>query len=135
MHAILPAIFQELHTALTAQKLPIKPWFAHHLRLSDADFDFESCLPVDSTFVAEGRVQRGLWRAGRVARTVYQGDYFGLPAAWAGFRIWIDQSGYHRTADIYERYVVNQGSTKNVADFRTELSWPLVDAFSTKEQA
>lgn len=126
MHTMLRPTLLELHDAVTAQGLPIKPWFAHHLTLSDGDFDFETCLPVDQSFVATGRVQRGLWPAGTVARTVYQGDYPGLPAAWQEFNTWIRQNGHSSASHIYERYVGNQGTTKDPADFRTELSRPLL---------
>jgi effector-binding domain-containing protein len=128
MHAVLPSTLKELHTAVTAQGMPIKPWFAHHLTLSDGDFDFEACLPVDESFIATERVQRGLWPSTTVARTFYQGEYPGLPAAWEEFHTWITQNGYSHAGHIYERYIGNRGNTPNPADYRTELSWPLTSS-------
>ena len=125
MHAVLPPTLTELFAAVKAQGLPVVPWFAHHLTLGDGDFDFEACIPVDDRFVAADHVQRGLWPAGTVARTVYHGDYAGLPAAWHEFNAWIRQHGHPYAGHIYEHYIVNQGTTKNPAEFRTELSWPL----------
>jgi effector-binding domain-containing protein len=135
MHAVLPATLQELFAAVKAQELPIKPWFAHHLTLSDGDFDFEACLPVDDSFIATGRVQCGLWPAGTVARTTYRGDYPGLPAAWDEFNRWIKQAGHTYAGHIYERYVGNQGNTKDPADYRTELSWPLTSPVTESKHA
>lgn len=127
MHAILPPTLTELFAAVKAQGLPIVPWFAHHLNLSEGDFDFEACIPVDASFVPTGRIQRGLWPAGTAARTIYQGDYPGLPDAWQEFGTWIKRNGHTSATHIYEHYIVNQGTTKNPADYRTELTWPLLN--------
>ena len=130
MHTVLPTTLHELFDAVKAQGLPIVPWFAHHLVLSDTHFDFEACIPVAASFTPKGRIQRGLWPAGTVARTVYQGDYPGLPAAWHELHTWIEQQGHPYATHIYEHYIVNQGTTKNSAEFRTELSWPLTSRTS-----
>ncbi len=134
MHAVLPPTLNELFAAVEAQGLSMVPWFAHHLTLSDGDFDFEACVPAEASFVSAGRVQRGLWPASTVARTVYHGDYPGLPAAWDQFNIWIRQHDYAYAGHIYEHYIVNQGTTKNPAEFRTELSWPLLTLPSESER-
>ncbi len=135
MHAVLPRTLTELFAAVKAQGLPIVPWFAHHLTLSEGDFDFEACIPVPESFTPEGRIQRGLWPAGKVARTVYHGDYPGLPAAWHEFNTWIRSQGHPYAPHIYEHYLVNQGTTKNPAEYRTELSWPLLTPAAESEQA
>lgn len=135
MHAVLPPTLRELFAAAEAQGLPIVPWFAHHLGLSDATFDFEVCLPVAETFVPAGRVGVGIWPAGPVARTFFHGDYPGLPAAWAEFGTWIEQRGHRRAGHLYERYTVHQGITKDRAAFVTELSWPLLTSTSESEHA
>ncbi len=127
MHAVLPPTLTELFAAVKAQGLPIVPWFAHHLTLDEGDFNFEACIPVNDSFTPTERVQRGLWPAGTVARTVYQGDYPGLPSAWHEFNGWIRQQGHAYAGHIYEHYIVNQGTTKNPAEFRTEMSWPLTN--------
>ena len=133
IHAMLRPTLQELHDAVSAQGLPIKPWFAHHLTLSDGNFDFETCLPVDDSFAATGRVQLGLWTAAAVARTIYHGDYPGLPGAWQELNNWLKQAAHPYATHIYERYVGNQGNTKDPADYRTELSWPLIAKLSEEE--
>jgi effector-binding domain-containing protein len=125
MHVALPVALKELQAALLAQGLPIKPWFAYHLTLNDGDFDLEACFQVNESFVASGRIQRGLWPAGPVVRTVYQGDYPDLPAAWEELNGWIKQAGYTYAPHIYERYLVSRHATQNPAEFRTEMSWPI----------
>ncbi len=135
MHVVLPATLAELFAEVKAQGLPIVPWFAHHLTLDDGDFDFEACIPVDPSFVATKRVQCGLWPAMTVARTVYKGDYPGLPAAWEEFNAWIKQHGHAYAGNIYERYVGNRGNTKEPGDYRTELSWPLTTPATESEPA
>ena len=59
------------------------PWFTHHLSMDAATFDFEIGVPVTTPVVAKGRVTPGEWPAMTVARTIYQGPYEGLAAAWA----------------------------------------------------
>ncbi len=135
MHAVLPPVLHELFAAVKAQGLPVVPWFAHHLHLGGASFDFEACIPVAETFVAIDRVQASIWPAGTIARTLYRGDYPGLPAAWGEFGTWIEHGGYSRAHHLYERYTVHQGMTKDREAFVTELSWPLLPKASESEHA
>ncbi len=127
MPILLPSTLGELCTALSAQGVASTgPWFAHHLTLDDNDFDFEVCLPVAKPFNPVGTVQAGKWPAGRLARTIYHGDYPGLPAAWGEFSTWIKASGHVAASHIYERYTRGPVATPNIAEWTTELSWPLV---------
>ena len=136
IQTVLRPTLQQLHDTLTAHGIPVDhPWFAHHLTLGGGELNFEVCLPVDEPFAASGAVRPGVWPAGAVARTVHYGDYPSLPAAWNELRAWIAQSGHVPAKDIYERYVVHQGSTKDPAANRTELSWPLVVSPTQQEQA
>ncbi len=127
MHAQLRPALQEVHDAVTAQGLPIRPWFAHHLELNDSTFNFAVCLPVPSTFTPTARVSLDTWPASTVARTTYRGNYPGLPAAWQELHNWIRENGHAPAADIYERYVDNVGNTADPNQYLTELSWPLLD--------
>lgn len=126
MHVELPPALGEVHAAVTAQGLPILPWFAHHLTLSDANFDFEVCLPVSASFLPTDRVSLGTWPAGTVARTTYRGNYPGLPDAWREFHRWIQDTGRPTATHIYEHYVGNRSNTQDPDQYRTELSWPLL---------
>src|SRR5262249_27559914 len=76
----------ELMAAIAAQGIaPAGPWFTHHLRMDTGIFDFEIGVPVTMPVAPAGRVKPGQLPAARVARTVYQGDYEGLGAAWGEF--------------------------------------------------
>lgn len=122
-----PAI-QEVIDVVTAQGIaPVGPWFTHHLRLDPEVFDFEVGVPVSTPVVAEGRVKPGSLPAGRVARTVYHGDYEGLGAAWAEFDAWIVAQGYTPGPDVWERYLTGPDTSPDPADWRTELNRPLVE--------
>jgi effector-binding domain-containing protein len=61
-----------------------------------------------------------------VARTIYQGDYEGLGAAWGEFKAWIAANGHAVGPDLCESYPARPESSPNPADRRTELSQPLI---------
>lgn len=65
---------------------PTGPWFTHHFKRPNPDFDFEICVPVDTPIRADGDVYPAVWPAMRVARTVYHGEYSGLPGRGASSR-------------------------------------------------
>lgn len=62
---------------------PASAVFAHHLKMSPDNFDFELGVKVTAPVVAAGRVKPSELPAAKVARTIYGGPYEGLPAAWA----------------------------------------------------
>ena len=124
--AIGPAL-SELMAAVKAQGLtPSGPWFTHHLKMDPAIFDFEICVPVASPVAAVGRVICREMPAARVARRIYQGPYEGLGPAWGEFKTWIAVHGYVAGPDLYECYIAGPESSPNPAEWRTELSKPLV---------
>ena len=124
---VMGPAFQELLDVVTAQGIaPAGPWFTHHLRLDPDVFDFEVGLPVTTAVAAEGRVKPGWLPAGRVAQTVYHGDYEELGVAWAEFDAWIAAQGYTPGPDVWERYLTGPGTSPDPADWRTELNRPLV---------
>ena len=122
MHAGL----EELSAVLKAQKVaPTGPWFTHHLRRPNETFDFRICFPVNESVTDEGRVYSGEMAEARVIRTVYSGNYSGLPAAWGEFMDWIENNSYETRADLWERYVVGPETTARPDEWRTELNRPL----------
>ncbi|MCM8747763.1 GyrI-like domain-containing protein [Thermomicrobiaceae bacterium CFH 74404] len=124
---VMGPAFQELLDVVTAQGIaPAGPWFTHHLRLDPDVFDFEVGLPVTTAVAAEGRVRPGWLPAGRVAQTVYHGDYEELGVAWAEFDAWIAAQGYTPGPDVWERYLTGPDTSPDPADWRTELNRPLV---------
>jgi effector-binding domain-containing protein len=90
-------------------------------------FDFDICVPVSAPVTAVGRVKPGQRPAVKVVRTVYHGPYEGLGLAWREFSEWMEANGYKTAADLYECYVVGPESTADPANWRTELSRPVIE--------
>jgi len=123
--AFSPAV-EELFDALAQQDVEAKgPVFAHHLRMDPDFFDFELGVPVDRRVRVAGRLKPGELPATRVARTVYSGDYAGLPEAWAEFGRWMKQQGLTPADDLWEVYAVGPDKSLNPNDWRTELNRPV----------
>lgn len=121
-----PGIGEAIGAAREQGVGPVGPWFAHHWSITAEGFNFDICIPVSSPVKATGRVQPAERPAMRVLRTIYQGPYEGLAQAWHEFDAWADQNGFRIATDLYECYLVGPESSGNPADWRTELSRPLV---------
>ena len=118
----------EVMAAVTVQGIgPAGTWFTHHRKMNPATFDFEICVPVNAAVKPVGRVVPGEVPVVRVARTIYHGPYEGLGAAWGEFGTWIAEHGHHGCADLYECYLAGPEISTDPADWRTELSQPLID--------
>ena len=125
MSAFGPAM-EELLAALAEQGVaPKGPVFAHHLRMDPGVFDFELGVPVTQKVRAAGRVMPGELPGTRVARTVYSGDYAGLPEAWSEFDRWMKAQGLEQADDLWEVYAVGPDKTPDPSAWRTELNRPL----------
>ena len=119
---------QQVLGVLTAQSIvPTGPWFTHHHRRPTDTFDFEICFPVAQPIAPSGLVVPGTWPAMTVARAVYQGNYTGLPEAWAEFHAWLDANAHNTASDLWEVYLVNPNSNPNPAEWRTELNRQITD--------
>lgn len=131
-----PAIQEVLAAAIDQGVGPRGPVFAHHLRLSAEEFDFEVGVPVDGPVTAVGRVKPGELPAATVARAVYRGPYEGLHDAWKEFGDRMKEEFGDREdfgtlqpgPTLWERYVVGPESSPDPSDWRTELNQPLVEA-------
>ena len=120
---------QEVIAAVQAQGIaPAGPWFTHHHRMDAETFDFDIGVPVAAPVRESGRVHPGELPAAAVARTVYQGDYSGLPGAWGEFMGWIEANGYRAGEDLWEVYAVGPESSTDPAAWRTELNRPVTQA-------
>lgn len=118
----------ELMSALAAQGIePIGAVFAHHLKMSPDNFDFELGVKVAAPVRSVGRVKPGQLPASKVARTVYSGPYEGLPAAWGEFNQWMNANGHAQADDLWEVYSVGPQSSPDPANWRTELNRPLTN--------
>jgi effector-binding domain-containing protein len=117
----------ELTAAVKAQGVgPTGPWFCQHFQLDPATFDFEISVPVKSPVTPVGRVKPGQLPATKVARTVYQGPYEGLEAAWGEFDSWIEANGHKAAPNLWECYVAGPESGPDPAKWRTQFNRPLL---------
>jgi effector-binding domain-containing protein len=122
-----PAI-GEVMAAVKAQGAgPAGAVFAHYLSMPSDMFDFEVGVPVSAPVTAAGRVQPGQLPGGRVARTVYQGNYDGLGSNWGEFQRWIKEQGHAIAPGLWEVYARGPESNPDPATWRTELNQPLQD--------
>jgi len=120
------AAVEELLGVLAGQGVkPKGPVFAHHLRMAPDTFDFELGVPVTGRVKPEGRVKPSELPATRVARTVYSGDYAGLPDAWSEFDRWMKGQGLTQADDLWEVYAVGPDKTPDPSGWRTELNRPV----------
>jgi effector-binding domain-containing protein len=127
IQAVMDPGFRELGEVLRAQGIPpTGPAFTHHLRIDPEVFDFELALPVARAVEPAGRVRPGEWPAMTAARTIYRGPYEGLVDAWREFHAWIEAEGHTPGTGVWERYLVGPESSRDPADWRTELNRPLV---------
>jgi effector-binding domain-containing protein len=79
--------------------------------------------PVNPT----GRVYATEWPARTVARTVYQGGYEGLGAAWGEFDQWILTHGHTPAGELWEVYEVGPESGPDASKYRTQLYRPFAE--------
>ncbi len=93
--------------------------------MEPGSLEFEVGFPVAGSVIPSGRVRPGRRPALRVARTVYQGPYEELPAAWGEFHRWVEQRGLDWAPDIWECYLAGPESETDPGRWRTELNWPL----------
>ena len=118
----------ELMAALAKQGVaPVGAVFAHHLKMSPENFDFELGVHVAAPVQAAGRVKPSELPAAKVARAIYSGPYEGLPSAWGDFSSWIKANGHAPAENLWEVYSVGPQSSPDPANWRTELNRPLKD--------
>ncbi|MES2319221.1 MAG: GyrI-like domain-containing protein [Pseudomonadota bacterium] len=121
-----PAI-DDVLAAVQAQGLsPAGPVFAHHYAITAETFDFDVGVPVSGPFTPAGRVKAGEQPGGRVARTVFHGNYSGLHGAWGEFKGWLEAEGHATAPDLWEVYASGPESDPDPASWRTELNKPLL---------
>ncbi len=121
-----PGIAELMATVAAQDITPAGPWFTHHLRMDPDGWDFEICVPVPTAVEPSGRVQPGELAGATVARTTYRGPYEGLGPAWEEFLNWVEAEGHKPAPDLIECYVKGPESSADPAEWRTELTKPLV---------
>jgi effector-binding domain-containing protein len=126
MKEAIQAGLGELAATLEAQGVAATgPWFAHHLRKPDDNFDFEITLPVSQAVTPTGRVEAGISPILEVIQTTYTGPYEDLPEAWQDFMGWVKDNGHNVADHFYEVYTKNPGDGVESSHYQTELICPL----------
>lgn len=124
---VMGAGISEVRGVLAAQGIaPAGPWLNRHRKMDPEIFDFEITVPVTQPIVATGRVQPGELPAVRAARTIYRGGYEGLGDAWSEFMEWIAAEGHTPAPDLLECYLSGPEADPDPANWRTELTRPLL---------
>jgi effector-binding domain-containing protein len=121
-----PAIGELMKTVAEQGVGPAGPWFIRVLSKPTDVIDFEVSVPVRAPVKPTGRVKPSTLPAATVARTIHHGGYEGMPAAWGEFDAWVAKCGRKPRADLWDVYVVGPETSKNPADWRTEMNRPLV---------
>lgn len=117
----------EVRAAIEAQGIaPAGPWLTHHLKMDPEIFDYEIAVPVTRPITAIGRVEPGQLPALTAARTIYHGGFEGLGEAWSEFMDWIEAEGHTPAPDLFESYVTGPEADPDPANWRTELTRPLL---------
>jgi effector-binding domain-containing protein len=122
-----PAIAEIISTIATQGASINGPCFSYHRKRPSDIFDFEVGFPVNQPITADGRVKMSKLPAVKVIRTIYQGGYEGLGAAWGEFCKWIADEGLDAQESLWECYLTDPGSNPDSETWRTELNRPLTE--------
>lgn len=126
IEAAMDAAIAEVFGTIGAQGIaPAGPVFTYHYNISSDTFDFEVGVPVARVVEASGRVVPGRLPATTVVRSVYQGGYDGLGAAWGELKEWMAAEGHQAADHLWECYTVGPESAPDPSRWRTELNQPL----------
>ena len=126
-HVMGPAI-AEIVSTITAQGAAITgPCFSYHQKRPTDIFDFEVGFPVSQPITAAGRVKMSKLPAVKVVRTIYQGGYEGLGAAWSECCQWTEAEGLNVQESLWECYLTDPESNPDTDTWRTELNRPLIE--------
>ncbi|MDX2133004.1 MAG: GyrI-like domain-containing protein [Planctomycetota bacterium] len=120
-HVMGPAISEILSTVAGQGAAVSGPMFSHHLSMPSGHFDFNVGFPITGVLTPQGRVAAGVLPGGRAARTVYRGNYEGLPAAWGAFEAWLAAQKLSLGSDLWEVYVRGPEASADPSAWETEL--------------
>ena len=105
---------------------PASAWYIYVHARDAATMDFDVGVPVTDPVKPTGRVKPGLLPAARVARTIYQGPYEGMHAAWAEFDAWIAKNGHKPAGPHWDVYLAGPETGSDSSKWRTELNRSLL---------
>ncbi len=92
------------------------------------DVDAEVSVPVAYPVEASGRMTSRVLPAGTVARTLHQGPYNELGAAYTELTEWVGDHGFEAVGPASERYLNEPGPDVLPTGYLTEIDIPVAPA-------
>ena len=107
---------------------PAGPPFTRYHGVDARGIDLEAGLPLLAPAADDGRIRAGELPGGEVISTDHIGPYDNLPDAGEALNAWLGANGRHAAGPNWEVYWTDPGSTRNSAEWRTEVLKPLAPA-------
>ena len=102
--------------------------FVRYAAMSAGLLTIEGGCPIAAPAAGAGEVEAGTLQGGAVVVAMHAGAYDQLPATYARIERWIETRGFSAAGAPWESYVTDPGEYPDVADWRTEVYWPIADA-------
>jgi len=103
------------------------PFVIYHA-FGPGDVDAEVAVPVPFAVAESGRMASRVLPGGTVARTLHQGPYNELGAAYTELTEWVGDHGFEVTGPARERYLNEPGPDVAPADYLTEIDLAIAPA-------
>ena len=110
------------------------PYARYHAwggELADVEIGFPLASTIDGlpalTDSPEGEVGASELPGGRAAQVIHRGPYPTLGEAYSSLHDWIHAQGYDEGDGPWETYIDNPEEVADVAQLRTEITWPVPD--------
>ena len=110
------------------------PYARYHAwggELADVEIGFPLASAIDGlralTDSPETEVGASELPGGRAARTIHRGPYAALGDAYSSLHDWIHAQGSDEGDGPWETYIDDRGEVTDVAQLRTEITWPVPD--------
>ncbi len=87
----------------------------------------DCAIPMAEPAPGGGEIEAGFLKAGPAAFAVHSGAYEQLPETNAAIAKWIEDNGYRCDGAPWESYVTDPAEYPDVADWKTEVFWPLAE--------
>jgi AraC family transcriptional regulator len=110
---------------------PYARYYAWGGDLADVEIGFPLSHGIDGlpalTDSPEGEVGASELPGGRAAQIVHRGPYPTLGEAYSSLHDWIHAQGYDEGDGPWESYIDNPEEVADIAQLRTEITWPVPD--------
>lgn len=98
---------------------------ARYIATGPGLWTIDCAIPVAGKATTQGDIEAGTIEAGVVAFAVHSGAYEDLPETNAAIERWIEDNGLQPGGPVWESYVTSPVEYPDVADWKTEVFWPL----------